>query len=150
MEPVSIASAAAAITACVRLSTQLYTWIDEIRNVDGTLGAFFSEVNALAAVLEVVKLCSQHALVANVSERQDDRVCWDLVQKTLEDCATAVAELGQILIEIGGRRRLGQLITNSVFNLKSRKLGLLRQKIQNYTTVLQMAMQMINDVIETP
>jgi len=41
MEPLSIVSAAAAVTVtCVRLSALLYNWIDEIKNVDGTLRAF--------------------------------------------------------------------------------------------------------------
>lgn len=145
MEPLSIASAAAAITVtCVRLSTLLYAWFDEIKSVDGTLRAFFGEVGALAAVLDAVKSCVQEASVANVSERQDNRVCWELLQKTLEDCGTVVGEIDKVLMDIGGRRRLGQLITNSVLNLRSRKLGLLRQQIQSYTTVLQMAMQIIN------
>ena len=101
-------------------------------------------MTALAAALDAVKSCSEKASVANVSEKQDNRVCWDLLQKTVEDCDTVVGKIAKILMDIGGKRRLGQLIANSVLNLRSRKLGLLQQQIQSYTTVLQMTMQTIN------
>jgi hypothetical protein len=145
MEPLSIASAAAAITvSCVKVSTLLYSWIDEIKNIDGTLRAFLTEVNALSAVLDAVKSCSQDALLTDVSQRQDTSAFWGLVQRTLGDCGTAVGELERILMDVASRRGLGQLVTSSVLNTQSGKIALLRQQIQSYTTVLQMAMQMIN------
>lgn len=72
MDLLSIASAAAAITvSCIKVSTLLYTWIDKIRSVDGNIKAFLAEVNAFSAVLDAVKSCSQDALVADISQRQD-------------------------------------------------------------------------------
>ena len=145
MDPLSVASAAATITvSCIKVSTLLYTWIDEIKNIDGALRAFLSEVNALSAVLDAVKSCSQDALLTDVSQRQDTSAFWVLVQKTLEDCGTVVGELERILMDVASRRGLGQLITNSLLNVQSGKIALLRQQIQSFTTVLQMAMQMIN------
>jgi hypothetical protein len=145
MDPLSVASAAAAITvSCIKVSTLLYTWIDEIKSIDGTLRAFLTEVNALSAVLDAVKSCSQDALLTDVSQRQDTSAFWVLVQKTLGDCGTVIGELERILMDVASRRGLGQLVTSSVLNTQSGKIALLRQQIQSYTTVLQMAMQMIN------
>jgi hypothetical protein len=145
MEFMSIASAAAAITvSCVKVSCLLCTWIDEIKTVDETLRAFSAEVNALSAVLDAVKSCSQDSLVTDVSKRQDSSAFWVLVHKTLEDCGGVVGELDQILTDVGNKRGFGQLITNSILNMKSGKIMIIRQQIQSYTTVLQMAMQMIN------
>ena len=145
MDFLSIASAAAAITvSCVKLGTFLYVWIEEIRDVDGTVKVFMTEVNALSAVLDAVKSCSQDAVVTDSAQRQDSMAFWVLVQKTLEDCSTAIDQLDRLLADIQNKRRLGQMITNFVLNLKSNNIALIRQQIQSYTTVLQMAMQMIN------
>ena len=66
MDLLSTASAAAAITvSCVKLGTLLYCWIEEIRDVDGTLKIFMGEVNALSAVLDTVKSWSQDAVVTD-------------------------------------------------------------------------------------
>jgi tRNA threonylcarbamoyladenosine modification (KEOPS) complex Pcc1 subunit len=145
MDLLTIASAAAAITvSCVKLGTLLYGWIEEVRDVDGTLKVFRAEVNALSAVLDAVKSCSQEAVVTDSARKQDSKAFWVLVQKTLEDCSTVIDQLDRLLADIQSKRRFGQLITNFVLNLKSDNVALLRQQIQSYTTVLQMAMQVIN------
>jgi len=145
MDLLSIASAAAAITvSCVKLGTLLYYWIEEIRDVDGTLGVFMAEVKALSTVLDAVKSWSQDAVVTDSAQRQDSKAFWVLVQKTLEDCSTVIDQLDHLLADIQSKRRLGQLITNFVLNLKSDDIALIRQQIQSYTTVLQMAIQVIN------
>ena len=144
MDLLSIASAAAAITvSCVKLGTLLYCWIEEIRDVDGTLKVFMAEVNALSAVLDAVKSWSQDAVVTDSAQRQDSKAFW-VVQKTLEDCSTVIDQLDRLLADIQTKRRLGQLATHFVLNLKSDNIALIRQQIQSYTTVLQMAIQVIN------
>jgi hypothetical protein len=144
MDLLSIASAAAAITvSCVKLGTLLYCWIEEIRDVDGTLKVFMAEVNALSAVLDAVKSWSQDAVVTDSAQRQDSKAFW-VVQTTLKDCSTVIDQLARLLADIQTKRRLGQLATHFVLNLKSGNIALIRQQIQSYTTVLQMAMQAIN------
>src|SRR5271170_7985270 len=145
MDLLSIASAAAAITvSCVKVGTLLYYWIEEIRDVDGTLGVFMAEVKALSTVLDAVKSWSQDAVVTDSAQRQDSKAFWDLVQRTLEDCGTVISQLERLLADIQSKRRLGQMITNFMLNLKSDNIALIRQQIQSYTTVLQMAIQVIN------
>jgi tRNA threonylcarbamoyladenosine modification (KEOPS) complex Pcc1 subunit len=112
--------------------------------VDGTLKVFRTEVNALSTVLDAVKSWSQDAVVTDSAQRQDSKAFWDLIQRTLEDCSTVIGQLDRHLADIQNKRRLGQLITNFVLNLKSDDIALIRQQIQSYTTVLQMAMQVIN------
>lgn len=144
MDLLSIVSAAAAITvSCVKLGTLLYCWIDEIRDVDGTLKVFLAEVNALSAVLDAVKSWSQNAVMTDSAQRQNSKA-FDLVQTTLKDCRTVIDELGRLLEDIQTKRMLRQLATHFVLNLKSDNIALIRQQIQSYTTVLQMAMQVIN------
>jgi hypothetical protein len=145
MDLLSIASAAAAITvSCVKLGTFLYCWIDEVRDVDGTLKVFMGEVNSLSAVLGAVRSWSQDAVVTDSAQRQESKAFWVLVQKTLEDCSTTIDELDHLLADIQSKRRLGHLITNIALNVKSDSIVLIRQKIQSYTTVFQMAMQGID------
>jgi hypothetical protein len=145
MDLLSIASAAAAITvSCVKLGTFLYGWIEEIRDVDGTVKVFMAEVNALSAVLDAVKFCSQGAAVTDSAQREDSKALWVLVQKTLEDCSAVIDQLDCLVADIQSKRRLGQLITNFVLNLKSDKITLIRQQIQSSTNVLQIAMQTIS------
>jgi len=102
------------------------------------------EVKALSAVLDAVKSWSQDAVVTDSAQRQDSKAFWVLVQKTLEDCSTTIDQLDRLLADIQGKRRLGHLITNFVLNVKSDNIVLIRQQIQSYTTVFQMAMQVIN------
>lgn len=145
MELLSIASAAAAITvSCFKVGTLLYCWIEEIRDVDGTLNVFVAEVNALSTVLDAVESWSQNAVVTDSAQRQDSKAFWVLVQKTLEDCSTVISQLDRLLADIQSKRRLGQLITNFMLNLKSDNIAFIRHQIQSYTTVFQMAMQVIN------
>jgi Fungal N-terminal domain of STAND proteins len=145
MDLFSIASAAAAITvSCVKLGTLLYCWIEEIRDVDGTLKGFMAEVNALSTVLDAVKSWSHDAVVTDSAQRQDSKAFWVLVHKTLEDCSSVIGQLDRLLEDIQNKRRHGQLIANFMLNLKSDNIALIRQQIQSYTTVLQMAMQVIN------
>lgn len=141
----SIASAAAAIAlSCFKVSTLMYHWIEEVREVDGTLKAFSAEINALSAVLDAVQSCSQDALATEMSQRQGTGAFWVLVERTLEDCGKVMAELDRVLTDIRSRRRFGQLITNSTLNANTGKMAMLRQQVQSYTTILQMALQMIN------
>jgi tRNA threonylcarbamoyladenosine modification (KEOPS) complex Pcc1 subunit len=145
MDLLSIASAAAAITvSCFKLGALLCCWIEEIRDVDGTLKVFMAEVNALSTVLDAVKSWSQDAVMTDSAQRQDSKAFWVLVQKTLEDCSAVIDQLDRLLTDIQSKRRFGQLINNFVLNLKSDNIALIRQQIQSYTTVLQMAMQVIN------
>jgi Fungal N-terminal domain of STAND proteins len=137
-------SIAALVASSVKLSTLLYTWIRETKNVDGTVKAFAAEVEALSSVLDAIKSSSQDTLISNALPRQHNNELWALIQKTLYDCSTVVGELDQFLAGIGSRSGVGHVITNFNLNLKSGKMTLLRQQIQSYTTGLQMAMQMIN------
>jgi hypothetical protein len=141
MEPISVAGL---VATCIKLSTSLYIWIMETKNVDGTVRAFAAEVEALSLVLGAVKSSSQDTLIINALPRQHNNELWALVQKTLCDCSTIVGELDQLLAGIGSRSGVGNVITNFNLKLKSGKMTLLRQQIQRYTTVLQMSMQMIS------
>jgi hypothetical protein len=140
MEPISVSALA---VTCIKLSTSLYKWIEETRNVDATVKAFAAEVKAFSAVLDAVKSSSQDPLMI-YALRQYNNDLWALVQKTLCDCSIVVSELDRLLAGIGSRSGVGHAITNFNLNLKSEKMTLLRQQIQSYTTVLQMSMQMIN------
>jgi hypothetical protein len=140
MEPLSVSALA---ISCIKLSTSLYKWIEETKNVDVTVKAFAAEVKAFSAVLDAVKSSSQDPLMIDALKQYDNDL-WALVQKTLYDCSTVVGELDRLLAGIGSRRGVGHAITNFNLNLKSEKMTLLRQQIQSYTTVLQMSMQMIN------
>ena len=125
MDLFSIASAAAAITvSCVKLGTLLYYWIEEIRDVDGTLKVFMAEVNALSTVLDAVKSWSHDAVVTDSAQRQDSKAFWVLVQRTLEDCSTVIGQLDRLLEDIQSKRKHGQLITNFMLNLKSDDIAL--------------------------
>jgi hypothetical protein len=141
MEPVSVAGL---VVTCVKLSTSLYIWIRDTKTVDGTVKAFAAEVEALSSMLDVVKSTSQDTLIINALPRQHNNELWVLVQRTLCDCSTIVGELDQLLPGIGSMSGVGHVITNFNLKLNSEKMTLLRQQIQNYTTVLQMSMQMIS------
>ena len=118
-------------------------WIVETKTVDGTVKAFAAEVEALSAALDTVKSSSKDTLIINALPKQHNNELWTLIQKTLCDCNTIVGELDQLLAGIETRSGFGHVITNFNLKLKSRRMTLLRQQIQSYTTILQMSMQMI-------
>ena len=137
-------SVAVLVAKCVRASTSLYTWIEETKNVDGTVKAFAAEVKALSSVLVAVESFSEDTCMINALPRQHNNEHWALVKNTLYDCSKIVDELDQLLKGIRSRGGVGHVITNFNLNLKSGKITLLWQQIQRYTTALQMSMQMIN------
>ena len=143
MEPFSVAALVVKLN-CIKLSTSLYTWIEETKNVDGTVKDFAAVVKALSSVLDIVKSSSQDICMINALPRKHNNELWALVQTTLYDCSTIVDELDQLLEGIESRSGVGHVITNFSLDLKSEKMTLLWQQIQSYTAVLQISMQMIN------
>ena len=143
MEPFSVAALVVKLN-CIKLSTSLYTWIEETKNVDGTVKAFAAEVKALSSVLDTIKSFSEDMCMISALPRQHNNELWALVKNTLYDCSKIVDELDQLFEGMGSRSGVGHVITNFNLNLKSEKITLLWQQIQRYTTALQMSMQMIH------
>lgn len=151
MDFVSCAAVAGSVTmACIKISNLLHQFIEETKSADGNIKTFYKEVTALSRILKAIRSSLQHPSIEKAitkAQGQDDTTLWDSIQYSLDDCGRVVKKLNDILADIGLGARTG--IFNSAlttYRLRERRpeMALLRQQIQTYSGVLQMAMQVIS------
>ena len=150
MDPLSIAASATglAVTAA-KLSSVLYSWVDETRNVDTNVSGFCEEILSLSRLLEAIGRSIKENPVINAPGLDQDNELWSNFNLTLDDCHTTLDKLGQKLEEVQNSTLFGLSILRRPvkqirLSLKMKEIEVYRQRIQYYNGALQLPLQMIN------
>jgi len=153
MDPVSILSTIGAVGsvangACA-LAFQLYTFVEETKNVNQAVTDLVEEVNSLNSILEAVKLGLESDLVKLAEKRansDDSRLLWESIQGSLNDCQATIDKLEKAIVDVlpEGKNFAKQAVRRIKLNLKDSEIAAFRTQIKTHTNALQMALQMVN------
>ncbi|KAH6848057.1 hypothetical protein B0I37DRAFT_156498 [Chaetomium sp. MPI-CAGE-AT-0009] len=151
MDPLSIAASAAGLaTACTKIVTTLYTWIDDTIAVDENVAGLSDEIKALARVLESISSASTLTLRPVMAEIDPDGSLWAVVKATLGDINNTLAKLAQLLDEVQTSSRvfsrgfLRKPTKQIKFGFRSKEITTYKVRVQSYNTAVTSALQMIN------
>ncbi|EXJ70568.1 uncharacterized protein A1O5_06638 [Cladophialophora psammophila CBS 110553] len=150
MDPLSIISTISAIvTGAFTLSSHLYNFVDDARNVNQTVIDLVQEVNALISILRAVKLGLESDPVKRAFRRtnsDDDRLLWESIQGSLNDCQATVDRLEKAIEDIRPERDnfVQQAARRIRLNLKDSEITAARAQFKTHTNALQMALLMVN------
>ncbi|KAF1816362.1 hypothetical protein P152DRAFT_120686 [Eremomyces bilateralis CBS 781.70] len=148
MDPLSIAAGATGlVTACVKISAALYTFIDDTRHVDDNLVALNDEVLGLSRVLGAICKSWKQSPLTAIAQADPDGSLWSSVKASLDDCGRTLGRLEKNVNDIQQKDSFfGRLkVTRSIrFNLKAKDVMVFRQQIQTYNGAMQSSLQMIN------
>jgi hypothetical protein len=150
MDPLSIVAGAAGLTTtCIKISTVLYTFIDNTRNVDSNVAGLYEEVKGLLQVLEAInKSWNQNS--ATVLRQVDlGGTLWSTVKASLDDCRTTLEKLDNELNEVQatgflGRSFLRRPVTQIKFNMRMTDITVYKQRVHSHNSAMQSALQMIS------
>ncbi|KAK2813712.1 hypothetical protein FQN50_000110 [Emmonsiellopsis sp. PD_5] len=150
MDPLSIAAGSAGVvSACVKVSALLYTFVDDTRHVDSNVTGLCDEVLGLSRVLDAIsKTWANIPLIAFVRSDPNGEL-WVNVKASVEDCQETITNLDKELASIRKGSRFGRGFmrkpTKQIkLNMKMHDIQLFRQQIQSHTAGMQSALQMIN------
>jgi hypothetical protein len=153
MDPVSILSTIGAVGAVANsvctLGVQLYTFIEETKNVDQAVTDLIEEVNGLNSILEAVKLGLESDLVKFAEKRadsEDSRLLWESIQGSLDNCQVTINKLEKAIVDIRpeGKNFAKQALRRIKLNLKEDEISGFRTQIRTHTNALHMALLMVN------
>jgi hypothetical protein len=153
MDPVSILSTIGAVGAVANsvctLAFQLYTFIEETKNVDQAVADLVEEVSALNSTLEAVRLGLQSDLVKGAEKRansEDSRLLWESIQGSLDNCQATIDKLGKAIVDVRpeGKNFAKQAVRRIKLNLKESEMSAFRTQIKTHTNALHMALLMVN------
>jgi hypothetical protein len=153
MDPVSILSTIGAVGAVANsvcaLAFQLYTFIEETKNVDQAVADLVEEVSGLNSTLEAVRLGLQSDLVKDTDKRansEDSRLLWESIQGSLDNCQATIDKLGNAIVNVRpeGKNFAKQAVRRIKLNLKDSEISAFRTQIKTHTNALHMALLMVN------
>jgi ribose 5-phosphate isomerase len=150
MDPVVALDTAAALVKVVKaVSTTLFLFIQDTRQVDQSLNSFYVEVTVLQTAIKSIAGSLQSSSVRTASSSRDlvEMELWGSVDDSLHECGKTCEELARVLANIRGDHGssvFGQTIKQVKLNLETENIHLLRSKVQIHSTSLQLALQVIN------
>jgi hypothetical protein len=153
MDPVSILSTIGAVGAVTNsvctLAFQLYTFIEETKNIDQAVVDLVEEVNALNSILEAVKLGLESDLVKVAEKRansEDSRLLWESIQVSLDNCQATINRLEKAIVDIRPESKsfAKQALRRIKLNLKDDEISTFRTQVRTHTNALHMALLMVN------
>ncbi|RBQ79588.1 hypothetical protein FVER14953_11993 [Fusarium verticillioides] len=150
MDPLSIASGAAGLAiSCSTIGKTLYTWIEDIVEVDENVSNLLEEVSILSRVLDSVSNASGRVPQAVVAEIDPGNALWGSISATLDDIKNTFNKLNQLMAELEKTNRFSRGIlrkpTKQIkFSLRSRDITIYKARIKSYNTAMTSAFQMIN------
>jgi ankyrin repeat protein len=144
MDPLSIASASGSVAlVCIRLSKQIYTWVNQTKDVDEEVESFATEVVAYSRVLSAIDQNLRRPAIAEaVRTREGD--FWSHVKRSLDDCSETLALLEKVLSKLGGASNnpFAKVAKNVKLGVAYEKITTLRRQISTYNSTMQLALQM--------
>ncbi|PMD16983.1 hypothetical protein NA56DRAFT_729526 [Hyaloscypha hepaticicola] len=124
MDPLSIASASGSVAlVCIRLSKQIYTWVNQTKDVDEEVESFAIEVVAYSRVLSAIDQNLRRPAIAE-AVRTSEGDFWSHVKRSLDDCSETLALLEKILGKLGGA-------SNNPFAKVAKNIKLVSQNMNN-------------------
>ncbi|KAF5563159.1 hypothetical protein FNAPI_2787 [Fusarium napiforme] len=150
MDPLSIASGAAGLAiSCATIGKTLYTWIEDIVEVDENVSNLLEEVSILSRVLDSVSNASGRVPQAVVAEIDPGNALWGSISATLDDIKNTFNKLNQLMAELEKTNRFSRGFlrkpTKQIkFSLRSKDITVYKDRIKSYNTAMTGAFQMIN------
>jgi hypothetical protein len=144
MDPLSIASTSGNVAlVCVRLSKQIYTWVNQTRDVDEKVESFATEVVAYSRVLCAIDQNLRRPAIAE-AVRTSEGDFWSHVKRSLDDCSKTLALLEKIQGKLGGASNnpFTKVVKNVKLSVAYEKVTALRRQIKTYNSTMQLALQM--------
>lgn len=142
MGPLSIAYSSIALV-CIRLSKQIYTWVNQAKDIDEEVQTLATEVVAYSRVLGAIDQNLRRPAIAE-AVRNSEGEFWSQVKRSLDDCSETMARLEKILGKVGGvsTNPFAKVANNVKFGLVFEKITILRRQINTYHSTMQLALQM--------
>lgn len=153
MDPVSILSTIGAVGAVANgactLAFQLYTFIEDTKNVNQAVTDLAEEVNSLNSILEAVKLGLESdpvKLAEKSADSDDSQLLWESIQGSLNDCQATIERLERSIVDVRAESKnfAKQAVRRIKLNLKDNEIATFRTQIRTHINALQMALLMVN------
>ena len=130
-----------------QISSVLYTFIDDTRQVDENISSLLDEVRGLSQVLDTIsKSLGHNALVA--ASRKNESL-WANVDSSLTECRDTLGRLHQMLRDLedsskGGWKMLRMSTKMIKLSMKSKDIIAFKQQVHSHYSGMQLALQTIN------
>jgi hypothetical protein len=149
MDPITALTTAGAVVKIVsQVSITLFTFIQDMKQVNHNLSSFFVEVQVLKTALTSIADSLQSTSLRKSTNNKAEVDLWDSIDDALNECNKTCEELLEVLQGIGGNHTdpgsFKQAIRQIKLNWESENISLIRSRIQSHTTSLQLALQVIN------
>lgn len=154
MEPVSILSAAAAISAVAGKAWELGSFVREIcqgaKTVDGRVRRLESAVTELARACEHVQ--GQFESMSSNSSSETPALAWDAqgaltasIESQVKDCRRTLKELRRLLIDLrpSGSSFFGRTSRHVKLQDRGQQISDFSMRIKTHTDTLQMSLQIV-------
>jgi hypothetical protein len=146
----SVATTSRVVTA---ISTTLYRFIQDTKQVDSTVNALHREVNNLKRTVTAIEnVLRQPATQAVIGQDQEFHLA-QAVDDSLVECRNTTERLGERLEGIRGNRPcrgvLGQMIKQIRMNWNSNEIKTFRDQMHSHCLAMQLALQTINVYVHT-
>lgn len=150
MDPISIISLAGSTTKTVyQISTQLYLFINRVKDADQSILALSNELSSLRRSLDAISTTLQNPILR--SERaiaSENTPIWAAVAGSLDDCRQSLqafeSKVAPYQHEKNRRNLLRKSATVWKLNLSDADIRTVRDQTNTHTSSLQIALQTIN------
>ena len=150
MDPISIISLAGSTTKSVyQISTQIYVFINRVKEADETLVALSTELSGLRRSLDAISNALQNPLArSEKASAPENAPIWAAVAGALEDCRNSLQtfekKIAPLVSEKNRRTFLKKSITVFKLNLSDADIKAIRDQINTHSNSLQIALQTVN------
>jgi hypothetical protein len=149
MDPISIGTAAAGLVRiCVKLSGQLFTFVNRVRTVDESIKTLQFEIDSLSSALSSIKLSFDDPLLVEAivnTQARHERRHWQNVRQSLDHCLNTLTRLERILDDVESCE--GQFLVSTRrrvrMDMRSAEMVLLKEQIASCRRTLQLSLQLI-------
>ncbi|KAF1992990.1 hypothetical protein P154DRAFT_528101 [Amniculicola lignicola CBS 123094] len=149
MDPVSIAAAAASITATsLKISYALYTFVNDVRDIDNNVKALHDEILGLSRVSDAIQRAWARDATVIASRAKEDGCLWIAVQESLLDCDGVVQRLKVTIERASKSGGIGRILTKKVsktikLNLREKEVEQYRRQIHTHCNAMQTGLSTI-------
>ena len=150
MDPISIISLAGSTTKTVyQISTQLYLFINRVKEADQSILALSNELSGLRRSLDAISTTLQNPLVrSETAVASENTPIWAAVAGSLDDCRQSLQAFEHKIVpyqrEKGHRNLLRKSVTVWKLNISDADIRTIRDQANTHTSSLQIALQTIN------
>ena len=150
MDPISIISLAGSTTNTVyQISTQLYVFINRVKDADQSISALCNELSSLRRSLDAISTTLQNPLVRSETAVAAENIpIWAAVAGSLDDCRQSLQAFESKIAPFQHEKSRRNLLRKSVavwkLNLSDADIKTIRDQTNTHTSSLQIALQTIN------